>query len=405
MLPARSIFRVQVISKHLSSPLKQRTSTVGLCMPCKLYRIPCFRSMSSKYVEDDVLFDKVGGAGIITLNRPSALNALNLSMIQKILPKIKEWEDDPRTTMIIMKGSGDKAFCAGGDIRSITDEARMGNYAPGQEFFHSEYHLNYRIATCLVPYIAIIDGITMGGGVGLSVHGEHRICTERTLFAMPETGIGLFPDVGGSHFLPRLSQHLGLYLALTGYKLKGRDVYKAGVATRMVDSTMLPKLEKELVSMETPTQQDIIDILRKYHEECQTGRERDYLILRDREDDIKRIFCADTVEEIFQNLEADGSEWAKQQLDTLKKMSPTSLKVTHQQIQMGASLELDECLEMEYRIGCNCLRNNDFQEGVRALLVDKDKNPKWNPNTLSGVTDEILNSYFTLPEGLEELEL
>ncbi|XP_076821699.1 3-hydroxyisobutyryl-CoA hydrolase, mitochondrial-like [Clavelina lepadiformis] len=400
MIAIRGLPRLSVIAKHLSKsaqafPHTSRSSSVCLC-----------RNMSSaNFPEDDVLFEEKGGARIITLNRPTKLNALNLSMIKKIYPKMKEWEEDPRTTLIIMKGAGGKAFCAGGDIDSITEAAREGKFSPGEDFFRSEYELNYRIATCHVPYIAFIDGITMGGGVGLSVHGENRVCTERTVFSMPETAIGLFPDVGGSYFLPRLSMHLGLYLALTGYRLKGRDVYKAGVATRMVHSSVLPQLEDDLVALEAPSAQDITDLLRKYHEDCKTGRERDYLILRDREDDIQRLFCADSVEEIFENLEKDGSEWALEQLNIMKKMSPTSLKVTHKQLKLGDHMNLDECLEMEYRIGCNCLRNNDFPEGVRALLVDKDKNPTWKPATLPAVTDEILESYFNLPQGLKELEL
>ncbi|XP_002127278.2 3-hydroxyisobutyryl-CoA hydrolase, mitochondrial [Ciona intestinalis] len=396
---AKSIRRVLVLSKHIQGA--QVSSPVSFLSKMRLAR--CFSSAG--VVGDDVLFERIGGAGIITLNRPSALNALNLSMIKKIFPKIKEWEEDPATTMIIMKGSGGKAFCAGGDILSITEEGKKGNYEAGQEFFRSEYQLNYRIATCLVPYIAFIDGITMGGGVGLSVHGENRICTERTLFAMPETAIGLFPDVGGSYFLPRLSKHLGMYLALTGFRLKGRDVYKAGVATRMVHSTILPQLEQDLVAMENPSTQDITDLLRKYHEECQTGRERDYLILRDKEEDIKRMFCAASVEEIFENLRSDGSEWALEQLSVMEKMSPTSLKITHRQLSLGESLDLSECLEMEYRMGSQCLRHPDFYEGVRSVLIDKDKSPKWNPATLSGVTEGIVDEHFILPSNGEELQL
>jgi len=392
--------RILITGRHLLKPLsnvQKRHYSLGSAL--------CSSQQPKAAVEDDVLFERIGGAGIITLNRPKALNALNLSMINKIYPKIGEWENDPKTTMIILKASGEKAFCAGGDIKSITDAANTGDYTAGQDFFRAEYLLNYRIATCDVPYIALIDGITMGGGVGLSVHGENRICTERTLFAMPETGIGLFPDVGGSYFLPRLSAHLGMYLALTGFRLKGRDVYKAGVATRMVDSKTLPKVELDLVSMDNPTQQDITDLLRKYHVECDTGRERDFLILRDREEDIKRLFLADSVEQIFENLEKDGSEWALGELAKLKKMSPTSLKVTHRQLTLGTCLPLDECLEMELRIGSSMLRAKDFSEGVRALIVDKDRNPKWNPATLAEVTDEMVESYFTMVDGVEELDL
>lgn len=401
MNSVKALQRMLITSRHISKSLSFNQ------MRIQNFSIASLMCAQPKQVseEEDVLFERIGGAGIITLNRPKALNALNLSMVRKIYPQIAEWEQDPKTTMIIMKAAGQKAFCAGGDIKSITDAAKAGDFSAGETFFREEYQLNYRIATCDVPFIALIDGITMGGGVGLSVHGENRICTERTLFAMPETGIGLFPDVGGSYFLPRLSLHLGMYLALTGFRLKGRDVYKAGVATRMVDSEILPQVEKELIAMANPTHQDITDLLRRHHVECETGRDRDYLILRDREEDIKKCFIADSVEQIFENLEKDGSEWALEQLTKLKKMSPTSLKVTHRQLTEGSSLPLNECLEMELRISANMLRGHDFGEGVRAQIVDKDRNPKWQPSTLEEVTDEMLDSYFTMVEGVDELDL
>jgi len=399
MNTAKAMQRLLVTTRHITSPLSLSRQSFSINSAL------CTNQQPKKDVEDDVLFERVGGAGIITLNRPSALNALNLSMIEKIYPQIGEWENDPKTTMIIMKSAGDKAFCAGGDVRSITDAAKTNDFKAGEEFFRAEYKLNYRIATCDVPYIALIDGITMGGGVGLSVHGENRICTERTLFAMPETGIGLFPDVGGSYFLPRLSSHLGMYLALTGFRLKGRDVYKAGVATRMVDSSVLPQVERDLISMTNPSPQDITDLLRKYHVQCQTGRERDYLVLRDREADIKNIFLADSVEQIFENLENEGSDWSLEQLAKLKKMSPTSLKVTHRQLCLGETLPLNECLEMEFRIGCSMLRGKDFGEGVRAQIVDKDRKPIWQPATLAEVSEKDVDSYFKMVEGVEELDL
>lgn len=395
---ATAINRLLVTSRHIArfqSAKSLSTST----LKCGSQEVP------KTDAEDDVVFERIGGAGVITLNRPRALNALNLSMINKIYPQIGEWESDPSTTMIIMKGAGSKAFCAGGDVKSITDAAKAGDCTAGEEFFRKEYMLNYRIATCHVPYIALIDGITMGGGVGLSIHGENRICTEKTLFAMPETAIGLFPDVGGSYFLPRLGLHLGMYLALTGFRLKGRDVYKAGVATRMVDSENLAKVESSLIDMKNPTPQDITDLLRDYHVKCTTGRERDYLVLRDREEDIKKIFLAPSIEQIFENLEKDGSEWALGELTKLKRMSPTSLKVTHKQLMLGSQLPLDECLEMEFRIGSHMLRGNDFGEGVRAQIVDKDCNPKWSPSNLAEVTDEVVDSYFKIADGVEELDL
>jgi len=385
-----AISRLRHITSHCSL---KRTLMTSSC------------SMQTSSGDDDVLFEKVNGAGIITLNRPKALNALNLSMVNKIYPQIGEWEKDPSTTMIIMKGAGDKSFCAGGDIVDVTKQAKQENYLAGETFFREEYKLNYRIATCDVPYIALIDGICMGGGVGLSVHGDERVCTERTMFAMPETAIGLYPDVGGSYFLPRLSLHLGMYLAMSGFRLKGRDVYKAGVATRMVHSSQLVQVEQDLVNLDNPTRQDITDLLRKHHMNCQEGRDRDYLVLRDYEKYMARCFIADSVDDIFKNLETDGTEWAREVLKVLKKMSPTSMAVTHKQLMMGSQLPLEECLQMELRISANMLRKGDFIEGVRSLLIDKDRKPQWNPTTVGEIPKEEIDSYFVMPEGVEELDL
>jgi len=214
------------------------------------------RSMSSGE-ENEVILQTVANKGIITLNRPKALNALNLSMIRKIYPTMKKWEHE--MSMVMIKGTGEKAFCAGGDVRAIAEAGMKGDHI-GKIFFREEYTLNALIGTYTIPYVALIDGITMGGGVGLSVHGPFRVATERTIFAMPETTIGLFADVGGSHFLPRLGGKLGLYLALTGHRLKGVDCLKAGIATHFCESSKLPELEKELVNCKNP-ETDVKEIL------------------------------------------------------------------------------------------------------------------------------------------------
>uniref|UniRef100_A0A8C2JIR1 3-hydroxyisobutyryl-CoA hydrolase n=1 Tax=Cyprinus carpio TaxID=7962 RepID=A0A8C2JIR1_CYPCA len=290
--------------------------------------------MSTK-AGSEVLFEKVGNAGVITLNRPKALNALNLTMIRHIYPQLKKWDKDSETDLVIIKGAGDKAFCAGGDIRAITEAGKAGDSLT-QDLFREEYILNNTIGTYQKPYVALIDGITMGGGVGLSVHGRFRVATEKTLFAMPETGIGLFPDVGGGYFLPRLQGKLGLFLALTGFRLKGRDVQRVGLATHFVQSDKIVSLQKDLVDLKSPSNSDV----------------------------------------------------------TLAKMSPTSLKLTFRQIQEGERMSLQEVLVMEYRLSQACMRGNDFYEGVRAVLIDKDQSPKWKPSTLSGVSEQrdALNS-------------
>ncbi|NXF19580.1 HIBCH protein, partial [Rhodinocichla rosea] len=350
----------------------------------------------------EVLLEKKGGAGIITLNRPKALNALNLSMIQKIYPQIKMWEQDPETFLIIIKGTGGKAFCAGGDIRAITEAGKVGDKLI-QDFFIGEYRLNNAIGTCKKPYVALIDGITMGGGVGVSVHGHFRVATEKTVFAMPETAIGLFPDVGGGYFLPRLSGKIGYYLALTGCRLKGRDVLKAGIATHFVESEKLPALEKDLIALKSPSKEKIADLLNSYHMKCTIDQEKEFA-LDEHMEKINSLFSANSMEEIVKKLKQDGSPFAMKQLETINKMSPTSLKLTLRQLREGASMSLQEVLRMEYRLSQACMKGHDFYEGVRAVLIDKDQSPKWKPAALEEVSDEFVDNCFK-PLGNDDLKL
>jgi len=239
--------------------------------------------------------------------------------------------------------------------------------------------------------VALIDGVTMGGGVGLSVHGPYRVATERTVFAMPEAGIGLFPDVGGSYFLSRLGGKLGLYLALTGYRLKSTDVLKAGIATHMCASSSLESLEKDLLSCKNTV--EIEKALQKYHQAFPTLSQE--FSLSDKMEAINRSFDSRTLEGILSNLEKEGTEWGKKTLDTLKKNSPTSLKVSLRLLETGAALDLQECLSLEYRLSQRCCRGgSDFIEGVRALLIDKDQKPKWSPGTLAGVTESLVEEFF-----------
>uniref|UniRef100_A0A4W4HKZ3 3-hydroxyisobutyryl-CoA hydrolase n=1 Tax=Electrophorus electricus TaxID=8005 RepID=A0A4W4HKZ3_ELEEL len=312
--------------------------------------------MSSK-ASSEVLLERVGNAGVITLNRPKALNALNLNMIRHIYPQLKKWEEDSETDIVIIKGVGGKAFCAGGDIRAVTDAGKAGGPL-AQDFFREEYILNNTIGTYKKPYVALIDGITMGGGVGLSVHGQFRVATEKTVFAMPETAIGLFPDVGGGFFLPRLRGKMGLFLALTGFRLKGRDVQRVGVATHFVQLDKVVALEKDLEDLTSPSVRDVADVLNSYQEQ---------------------------VDGTFHHLH----------VYILSKMSPTSLKLTFRQLQLGASLNLQEVLMMEYRLSQACMRGHDFYEGVRAVLIDKDQSPKWKPSNLAEVTEQYMDESFS----------
>lgn len=349
--------------------------------------------MSSRTASDaEVLLEKHGCSGVITLNRPKALNALNLNMTRLIYRQLKLWEEDPETFLMIIKGAGGKAFCAGGDIIAIAEDGKVGGPL-SQGFFKEEYILNNAIGNCKKTYVALIDGITMGGGVGLSVHGHFRIASEKTLFAMPETAIGLFPDVGGGYFLPRLPGKIGLYIALTGFRLKGSDVQKAGIATHFVDSQKIPSLENELSALKSPSKEDIADVLDAYHKKSAAGEEQPF-ILAEHLDKINSLFSGNSVEEILENLKHDGSPFAHQQLKTLLKMSPTSLKITFRQLKNGSSLTLQEVLTMEYRLSQASMKGHDFYEGVRAVLIDKDQNPKWKPERLEEVTDEYLDSCF-----------
>lgn len=317
-------------------------------------------------VMDDVLFEIKNDVGVITLNRPKALNALNTSMVKKIIPKLREYESKVR--MIIVQGAGGKAFCAGGDVKSITENGvGATSLEIGTTFFKHEYSMNSIIGKYKVPYISLIDGITMGGGVGISVHGKYRVATEKTLFAMPETAIGLFCDVGGSHFLSRLEKNLGVLLGLTGYRLKGSDVAKAGIATHYINSSKIENLKAKLID-------DVRDpeiILKENTDDLITLN----FTLEPYLEKINFIFSNEKVETIFDALRKDDSEWSQNVLKTLQEVSPTSLKITRKEILNGKNLNLDECLIMEHRLAYRCVEakySADFYEGLffTILLVD-----------------------------------
>lgn len=351
---------------------------------------------------EDVIMETKQNVGLITLNRPKMLNTLNLEMIRKIHPELKKWETDPSISLIIIKGVGEKAFCAGGDVRAVA-EAGLSGDSLTKDFFREEYELNNAIGTLKTPYVAIIDGVTMGGGVGLSVHGHCRVGTDRTVFAMPETAIGLFPDVGGSFFLPKLQGQLGTFLALTGEKLRSYDVYNAGVATHFVSCDKIPELEKSLTRLEKPSLNGILQTLESYQKDSVSTVDKEFS-LGPHLDTINRCFDKDTVEEIVTALEQEGTEWAKSKVDVINKMSPISLKVSLKQLREGAKLRtLFECLTMEYRLVQRFMEDKDFYEGVRAVLIDRDNSPKWTPSTLQAVTAEKVDSYFA-SLGENELE-
>ncbi|MBI1361709.1 MAG: enoyl-CoA hydratase/isomerase family protein [Alphaproteobacteria bacterium] len=329
----------------------------------------------------DVIIHRQGVAGRITLNRPQALHALNEEMCLAMDEALIAWTDDPEIELVVIDhAQGTRGFCAGGDIRMLAESGAHDGSAAAA-FFRAEYRLNARIKNYPKPYVAFMDGVTMGGGVGVSVHGSHRVATERTVFAMPETGIGLFPDVGGGWFLPRLGPPLGMWLALTGQRLKGGEVAAAGIATNYVESSVLDVV-KASVCDGGLTLLDAMD----WDESAAFEKRRDL---------IDRCFWLPSVEEIVAALDAETDPWAAEQLAVLRTKSPQTLKVAHRQLMRGLELKsFEENMRMEYRIGCRVVSRHDFQEGVRAVIVDKDNKPEWDPSTLAGVTPQMLDDIF-----------
>jgi enoyl-CoA hydratase len=343
---------------------------------------------------DEVQCEIAGAVGLITLNRPKALNALTQPMCLAIDQALRDWTHDDRIAAVVVRGAGDRAFCAGGDVRVVAEEGmarRRGENDGrlGREFFRDEYRMNRRIKTFPKPYIALIDGITMGGGIGVSVHGSHRIATERTLAAMPETGIGLFPDVGTSYVLPRLTGRMGTYLALTGARLKAADLIALGIATHHVSSDRLGMLVDDLIAADWSKGADAV--LSRYTSDPGVAE------LTLHQATIDRCFAADQVEAILDALDADGGEFAKATAATVRTMSPTSLKIALEEMRRGAKLDFDACLVMEYRLTQSILEGHDFYEGIRAQLIDKDRNPKWRPAALAAVDDSTISDYFKTP--------
>lgn len=348
-------------------------------------------------VQDEVLFERKGALGYILLNRPKALNALTLGMCERMTAQLKDWARDDAVKSVVVRGAGEKAFCAGGDVVRLYEDGKAGKPYP-YEFWHTEYRLNTLIKRYPKPYIAIVDGIVMGGGVGVSIHGGFRVATDRTMFAMPETGIGLFPDVGGSYFLPRLGGAAGMYLGLTGKRLKGADCVALGLAEALVPHDRLAELEAKLASDAISDLDEISFLIGQFADPVKTAP-----ISADRTS-IGRHFALGSVEAIFDSLAAEEGEWAAEQLKVLKLKSPTAMKITHRQISEGAALSFEDCMKLEWRIANRCAAGVDFYEGVRALLIDKDNAPRWSPAKLGDVSAADVAAYFAPLPG-KELDL
>ncbi|KAI9272547.1 ClpP/crotonase-like domain-containing protein [Sporodiniella umbellata] len=348
------------------------------------------RKMSTASLESEVLVNSHLSVREIILNRPKKFNALNLAMVRHISPQLQSWEKSELAKIVLLKHSGGKGFCAGGDVKTVVDlaEKEVGDAA---KFFEEEYQMDHFIATMETPYVSIMNGITMGGGVGLSVHAPFRIATENTLFAMPETAIGFLPDVGGSFFLSRLDGQLGVYLGLTGKRLKAADTLYAGIATHFVPASRLPELEARLAELDTPTHAVINRAIEEFS--ASMADVPAYSLAGSVREAIDRCFKYDTVEAILQALEKEEpTEWTQETLKALKSMSPTSLKVSLLQIRSGKALSLAQCFKMEYHLVQKFLKDHDFKEGVYATLVRR-ASAHWEPSELSQVAD-IKSSYF-----------
>ena len=346
---------------------------------------------------EDVIIRREGRAGRITMNRPKALNALTYPMVLAIHDALKRWEQDPEIAVVILDGAGDRALCAGGDVRAIYESASEGS-GFARKFWADEYRLNAYIGRYPKPYVAFMDGIVMGGGIGLSGHGSHRIVTERSQLAMPETGIGLIPDVGGTWLLAHAPGETGIYLGLTGERMRGAGTMYARFADSFVPSSRLADLAKALSEIENSS--DVDSVIARFSEAPPPSD------LASHAREIDATFCFDSVEKIRDALASMNTDWSRKTLEELDRRSPLALKLTLAAIRNARTLpSLEAALNVEYRLTVRLLEHGEFLEGVRALLVDKDRAPKWNPPRLADVTDEMVAQFLSPLPPNEALEL
>ena len=325
-----------------------------------------------------------GGVGRLRLNRPKAIHALTREMCVAMSDALLRWREDPAIRLVMIDHVDGRGFCAGGDIRLIAESGASDGVA-ARRFFHDEYRLNHLLFTYAKPVIAFMDGITMGGGVGISQPANYRIATERTVYAMPESGIGLFPDVGAGWYLSRLPGRTGEFLALTGARIDGAECVALGLSTHYVPSERLDELKQALIA--SPAEID-----RLVAEFAVAPPEARIIGNRNK---IDRLFAADRYEDVLAALKADGSEWAQKELATLATKSPQTCKVSLRLLAQGRDhVDFAEEMKVEYRVAAHICQRHDFIEGVRALIIDKDNSPKWDPPTPEGVTDHLLDQIF-----------
>lgn len=329
-----------------------------------------------------------GAAGRVILDRPEALNALDLAMVRAFSRALDAFESDASVRAVTVEGKGERAFCAGGDVLAFYD-ARGTDSTVGADFFREEYTLNRRIKRYSKPVVAFMDGITMGGGVGVSLHASHRVVTDRTVFAMPETGIGLFPDVGTGHFLSRLDTGIGTWIALTGNRLGAGDCLDIGVGTHGLDAAA--GVHDAVQAIETMADDDVDAALAPFLGEQTAGT------ALDAREVMARCFGQPDARAIVRALEIEGSEWAERTAAGLARKSPTSIRITLRQLEQARTASFEEELVTEYRMSQACIAGHDFMEGIRAALVDRDRNPRWSPDRLGHVTDQLVARHFTEP--------
>lgn len=323
-----------------------------------------------------------GKLGVITLNRPEAINALNIVMCETLSDQLKIWEEDSEIKAVVINAEGDRGFCAGGDVRAV--------YKIGQEdpletihFFSEEYQLNRRIYHFPKPYISFVHGICMGGGLGISTHGSHRVVSEDLRLAMPETKIGFYPDVGATFFLSRLPGEIGMYLGLTGTEINAQSALYAGLVDHMIPKKDFPNAMEALIGLEELDDTNIHKVLEKFaqkHKNSELSKNREF---------IDACFKGDDLDDILSQLDEHGSEWSKKILSDILSRSPTSIKVTFEALRKAKRLEFNDCMAMEYRITEQLVQQHDFYEGVRAAIIDKDNKPQWKPSSL----DEVNGGY------------
>src|SRR5579883_3281652 len=351
----------------------------------------------------EILFERRGAAGMVTLNRPQALNAVTHNMVRALRARLDQWRDDRAVTRVVVTAAGGRAFSAGGDLRALYDLGRAGRYEEACGFWRDEYALNAAIKHYPKPYVALIDGIVMGGGVGVSIHGSQRVAGDRFQFAMPEVGIGFFPDVGATWFLPRLPGAIGTYLALTGERLKAADAVAVGIATHRVASARFSELVEALCGA-APVDA-ILAAFAEPAEPSPSPQSKSAVADFDCSIDahrtaIDRIFAAGSVEEILALLDAEAAtascdaRWAGEVAATIRAKAPLSLKIALEQMRRGSKWSFEECMRAEFRVVSRVAYGHDFYEGIRAVIIDKDNRPQWRPATLAEVTAETVERHF-----------